>query len=142
MTIPRAFVGMLEEKGYGIFGQNIYLYRVPNSRKTETELLWVIPSGGAPVGRNKTGEAIKAYQFLVYFRSNEARRVDNVLSELEETLNCAACVSLKGFELVEISATQFPADQDLDSENRMVGFIRVQLQVYKGCNKQLINEKD
>lgn len=134
MTISRAFVKFLEDKGCGIFGQNIFLYRVPNSLKTQTELYWVIPSGGMKVSTNKTGEAIKAYNFLIYFRSNEAKTVDETLSALEEMLNCSSCVELDGFELVSINATQFPADQDLDSENRMVGMIQVQLSVYKGCD--------
>lgn len=134
MTISRAFVKFLEDKGCGIFGQNIFLYRVPNSLKTQTELYWVIPSGGMKISTNKTGEAIKAYNFLVYFRSNEAKTVDETLSALEEMLNCSSCVELDGFELVSINTTQFPADQDLDSENRMVGMIQVQLSVYKGCD--------
>lgn len=134
MTISRAFVKFLEDKGCGIFGQNIFLYRVPNSLKTQTELYWVIPSGGMKISTNKTGEAIKAYNFLIYFRSNEAKTVDETLSALEEMLNCSSCVELDGFELVSINATQFPADQDLDSENRMVGMIQVQLSVYKGCD--------
>lgn len=134
MTISRAFVKFLEDKGCGIFGQNIFLYRVPNSLKTQTELYWVIPSGGMKISTNKTGEAIKAYSFLIYFRSNEAKTVDETLSALEEMLNCSSCVELDGFELVSINATQFPADQDLDSENRMVGMIQVQLSVYKGCD--------
>lgn len=135
MTISRAFVKFLEDKGCGIFGQNIFLYRVPNSLKTQTELYWVIPSGGMKISTNKTGEAIKAYNFLIYFRSNEAKTVDETLSALEEMLNCSSCVKLDGFELVSINATQFPADQDLDSENRMVGMIQVQLSVYKGCKE-------
>lgn len=133
MTISKAFVKLLEDKGYGIFGQNIYLYRVPNSKKTETEILWVIPMGGFPSSVNKTGEMVKAYQMTVYFRSNSAQKVDEVMNDLEQTLNCAQCVDLEGFELVSIRATQLPADQDLDSENRMVGTISVQLEVYKSC---------
>ena len=134
MTISRAFVKFLEDKSCDIFGQNIFLYRVPNQLKTQTVLYWVIPSGGMKISTNKTGEAIKAYNFLIYFRSNEAKTVDETLSALEEMLNCSSCVELDGFELVSINATQFPADQDLDSENRMVGMIQVQLSVYKGCD--------
>lgn len=135
MTLAQAFVKFLENQGCGVFGQNIYLYRVPNSKKTETEIYWIIPSGGTPVSRNRTGETIKAYQMLVYFRSNSAKTVDETLNHLEEILNCSACVELPDFELVDIQATQFPTDQDLDSENRMVGMIQVQLQVYKGCRE-------
>lgn len=133
MTLSQSFVKFLEDKGYGIFGQNIYLYRVPNSKKTETEILWLIPTGGFPSQVNKTGEMMKTYQFLINFRSNSARKVDEVLNDLEQTLNCSNCVSLEGFELVEIRATQLPADQDLDSENRMVGMINCQITVYKSC---------
>lgn len=135
MTLAQSFVKFLENKGYGVFGQNIYLYRVPNSRKTETEILWLIPMGGYPSSVNKTGEMIKAYQIQIYYRSNSARKVDEVLNDLESTLNCSQCVKLEGFELVTIRATQLPADQDLDSENRMVGTISCQLEVYKSCEE-------
>ena len=135
MTIARAFVDFLEKQGFGVFGQNSYLYRVPNSVMAESEVFWVIPSGGNIVGRNKTGELIKAYQFLVYYRSASAEKIDKGLSALEEQLNCSQCVNLEGFELVQVNTTQFPVDQDLDAENRMVGMFRVQLEVYKSCNK-------
>lgn len=82
---------------------------------------------------NISGEKQKAYQMLIYYRSNSARQVDEALSLLEEQLNCPNCVELQGFELVNIEATQFAADQDLDSENRMVGMLQVQLTVYKSC---------
>lgn len=135
MTLAQSFVKFLQNKGYGIPGQNIYLFRVPNSKKTETEILWLIPMGGFPSSVNKTGEMIKAYQIQIYYRSNSARKVDEVLNDLETTLNCSSCVNLEGFELVSIRATQLPADQDLDSENRMVGTISVQLEVYKRCGE-------
>lgn len=135
MTLLQSFVKFIEEKGYGVSGQNIYLYRVPNSKKTETEVLWLIPTGGYPASTNKTGEMIKTYQILIYFRSNSARKVDEVLNDLEQTLNCAKCVNLEGFELVGIKATQLPADQDLDSENRMTGSINCQIEVYKSCEE-------
>lgn len=133
MTLIQSFANFLVNKGYGILGQNIYMYRVPNSKKTETEVLWLIPTGGYPASVNKTGEMIKSYQILIYYRSNNARKVDEVLNGLEQTLNCSQCVDLEGFELVGIRATQLPADQDLDSENRMVGSINCQLEVYKSC---------
>lgn len=135
MTLAQSFVKFLQNKGYGIPGQNIYLFRVPNSKKTETEILWLIPMGGFPSSVNQTGEMIKAYQIQIYYRSNSARKVDEVLNDLETTLNCSSCVNLEGFELVSIRATQLPADQDLDSENRMVGTISVQLEVYKRCGE-------
>ena len=133
MTISESFVKLLEEKGFGVFGQSIFLYRVPSSLKTQTELLWVIPSGGDTTRTTTTGAKVKLYQFLVYFRSKKAQRVDSFLNELEKTLNCAGCVSLEGFELVSINTSVFPSDQDLDTEDRMVGMVQVQLEVYSTC---------
>lgn len=133
MTISESFIKLLENKGCGIFGQNIFLYRVPNSLKTPTELFYVIPSGGSIISNSPTGDKIKMYQFLIYYRSNSAQKVDKVLSTLEEELNCAGCVQLEGFELINLETSMFPADQDADSENRMVGMIQVQVQVYKNC---------
>lgn len=133
MTISESFIKLLESKGCGIFGQNIFLYRVPNSLKTPTELFYVIPSGGSIISNSPTGNKIKMYQFLIYYRSNSAQKVDKVLSTLEEELNCAGCVQLEDFELINLETSMFPADQDADSENRMVGMIQVQVQVYKNC---------
>lgn len=133
MTVLQSFIQFLEQQGCGTFGQNIFAWRVPNSLKTPTDIFWVIPSGGMPSSSNQTGEKIKDYQFILYFRSNEAKKVDATLNALEETLNCSGCVQLKDFELVSMVATQFPSDQDLDSENRVVGFLQIQLSVYKSC---------
>lgn len=134
MTISKAFVDLLQKKGYGVFGENIYLYRVPSSLKTPVELLWVIPSGGYPTQSSITGSAIKTYNFIVRFRSRDAKKVDEVMNDLEAMLNCASCVELEGYDLVGIRATQYPTDDDLDSEDRMIGSISVEVQVYKSCN--------
>lgn len=133
MTISQSFIKFLEAQGYGVFGQDLYLYRVPNSLKTKTNLFWVVPNSGSVIQKNKTNEKIKSHQFLVYYRSNSAREVDEKLSQLEETLNCMTCVQLEGYQTLDVSATQFSSDIDPDSENRMVGFIQVTIQTYKSC---------
>ena len=134
MTVGVSLVKFLERKGYGVSGQNIFLFEVPNSLKTETEVLWIVTSGGQTVNRNRTGELIKNYQFYVYFRSTKAKRVDEVLDAMEKLFNCSSCVELEGYELVSLSANQYPTMQDPDSENRRFGFISIQMEVYEKCN--------
>lgn len=134
MTIGKAFIDFLQKKSFGVFGQNLYLYRVPSTLQTDNDIVWVIPSGGNIVGRNRTGELIKAYTFIVYYRHTSAERVDTFMAELENTLNCAGCVELENYELLEIETSTLPADQDVDSENRMVGQMTVRVQIYKRCN--------
>lgn len=133
MTIGQSFIKFLESQGCGVFGQDLFLIRVPNSLKTKTNIFWVTPSGGNPVQRNKTKELIKSYSFIIHFRSQSAREVDERLFALEKVLNCMSCVNLEEFNLVSIKATQFGADQDLDSEDRMIGTISVQIEVYENC---------
>lgn len=134
MKITDSFIKFLQEQGFGVLGQNIFIYRVPNSLKTPTDLFWIIPSGGYIVQKNRTGESTRAYQFLVYYRSVSSRKVDTVLSTMADVLSCSNCVELEGFNLIDMSVTQFPTEQDLDAENRMVGMIQVQLQVHKSCD--------
>lgn len=135
MTLLESFVKMLETKGYGISGQNIFVWELPSTLKVGTDVLWIIPSGGSPIQRNKTGEIIKSYNYLVYFRSKSAKKVAKVMDELEALFNCGAnCVQLEGFETIEISATTLPYDQDRDSEDTMVGMLNCQINTYNKCN--------
>lgn len=133
MTIAQSFIKFLETQGCGVFGQDLYLSRVPDSKNANKKLFWVIPSGGSVIQTNKTNEKIKSYQFLIYFRSTSAQEVDETLFKLEETFNCLSCVKLEEYEVVSVDANQFASAPDLDSENRMVGFLQVQIQVYKSC---------
>lgn len=134
MTIVDSFVKMLEDKGYGISGQNIFKWQLPSTLKIDTEALWIIPSGGSPIQRNKTGEMIKSYNLIIYYRSKSARKVARVMDELEKLLNCgASCVQLEGFDTIEISANQLPYDQDRDAEDTMVGMLTAQVNVYTKC---------
>lgn len=134
MTLIDSFVKMLEDKGYGISGQNIFKWQLPSTLKVDTDVLWIIPSGGTPIQRNKTGELIKSYNFMIYYRNKSARKVAQVMDELETLLNCGAqCVNLEGFETIEISATTLPSDQDRNAEDTMVGMINCQINTYTNC---------
>lgn len=133
MTVSQSFVKLLENSGYGKFGQDIFLYRVPNSLKTQTELFYIIPTGGNSVDKLATGESIRLYQFAIYYRSQSAQQVDETLSNLEEFLSCAKCVQLEGFQLMSIDVSQYPTNQDLDVENRAIGLLQVHVTAYKTC---------
>ena len=131
MTITQAFIQWLEAQGVATFGQDLYLRRVPDSKKTPSSIYWVIPNGGFPLGKNKTGEMLKLYTFVVNFRSTSAREVEEKLFALEELVNCENCLQLDGFEVVDVEASIFPSDSDIDDEDRETGFIQVNIQTYK-----------
>lgn len=133
MTFANSFIKFMEKQGFGMFGQTLFYNRVPNSLKTDTDLFWIIPSGGRPVRRNISSEQIKAYNVLIYYRSMHAKKVDEVLSKVEKMFNCLSCINLEDFETISISANQYATSIDLDAENRNYGFVSVEIQVYSKC---------
>jgi hypothetical protein len=128
-TVSEAFVAWLVGKGIGTFGTDLFLSQVPDDAPDEA--YWVITAGGSPISKNRTGEKIKQYFISTYYRSTKGQDVEKNLFRLEELLNCASCVNLEGFEIVEIEATQFPSDVDLDNEERRVGFLQANIKIYK-----------
>ena len=130
-TITESFINWLESEGVATFGQDLYLRRVPDSQKTPSSLYWIIPSGGFPLGRNKTGEMIKQYTFVINYRSTKAEDVEHKLYELEELLNCQSCIALEGYQVLEVEVSVFPDDGDVDDEDREVRLLQVNIKTYK-----------
>ena len=134
MTIGESVVKLLQLKGYGIPGQDIFLHRVPNSKQVGEEVYWVTYSGGTPIRINPTGERHLAYLVTVNFRSMNAKTVDDKLAKLTDMFNCLECSPLEGFTVVTIQTNNFNVRQDLDAEERMYGYIQIQVVVQKTCN--------
>lgn len=130
-TVSEAFIKFLEEKSIGTFGTNIFLSQVPLD--APDTCFWILTSGGATVQKLKTGERVKQYFTSINYRSDKAKNIERDLFSLEELLNCAECVNLEGFEILEIDATQFPSDEDLDNEDRRVGLLQASVSLYKTC---------
>lgn len=127
MTLKRSFVTYMESLGLGTFGEDIFLNGAPI---TIDQCWWIISTGGAPVLTNQTGERIKNYIISVYYRNTDAVDVDQQLQEFEETINVGNCTQLDGFNTIDMTATAFPVDQDLDVEDRTVGVVQVTVQTY------------
>lgn len=128
-TVSDAFVEFLQNQGIATLDVDIYISQVPDDAPDTT--YWITTSGGNTVLKLVTGEKVKQYFISVFYRSTSAREIERKLFNLEELLNCAECVTLTGFEVYEIGATQFPSDQDLDSEDRRVGFLQANIKIYK-----------
>jgi len=130
-TITGSFAQFLVDQGIATFGQDLYTSKVPNSLNTTTKLYWLVTSGGSPLIKLRTGEIVKLYTIRIYYRSDSAKDVEKKLFQLEELLNCSRCVELTNFEVVEVDVTQFPSDEDIDSEEREVGMLQVNIKTYK-----------
>jgi hypothetical protein len=127
MTLRRAFIEWMEDQGLGVFGTNIFT-QVPDS---PAKCWWVLASGGSSIQKNTTGEKLKNYVVSCFYRSDDGEDADNVLHSFEELVNDANCEQLSGFDTVEMEATSFPADQDLDSEDRVVGLVQITITTHR-----------
>jgi hypothetical protein len=133
MNIIEAFVEYLETLGVGTFGQNIFIAEAPSSNKVPAAIYWVTDNGGQPLVKNFTGEQIKQYTFFIYRRDRNYKLVKDALYNLEEQISCSGCFQLTGFETIEIEVISFPIDNDLDSEDRKVGLLQVNIKTHKSC---------
>jgi hypothetical protein len=128
MNIAKSFVGYLESLSFGVSGQNLFIGTVPQNAPDSA--MWVVTSGGSAIIKARTGEKVKNYIVNVYYRSKDQELVYDTLQELEEAINSDNCAVLADYETVEMEATSFPADQDLDVEDRTVGLLQITITTY------------
>lgn len=130
-TVSESFIKFLEDQSIATFGVDLFLSQVPDD--APDTCYWILTSGGATIQKLKTGEKVKQYFTSINYRSDKAKNIERDLFNLEELLNCAECVQLEGFEVIEIEATQFPSDEDLDNEDRRVGLLQANIKIKKEC---------
>lgn len=126
MTIVASFVNYMQSVlSLGTLETDIFIGAAP--KDAPDKLWWVKTTGGINTLKNATGEKIKQYRLGVYFRDIDPQNVDETLQDFEETINHANCDELTSFDLIEMEATIFPSDIDLDNEDRQIGLVEVTL---------------
>lgn len=131
-TVSEAFVEWLQDNGYGVFGQNLFLGQVPQD--APDAVFWVITSGGSPIQKLPSGGAVKQYFISLYYRDDREVNIERTLFAIEELLNCSSCINLTGLQVYDVQSSQFPTDQDIDKEERRIGFLQANIKIYKnGC---------
>lgn len=133
MTIAEAFVEYIETLGVGTFGQSIFIGEAPSSNKVNDPIWWVVESGGNKLVKAMTGESIKQYTLNLYRRDRDYELLSQALFDIEESISCSNCIQLQGFQTIEIEVISFPIDQDLDSEDRKIGLLQINIKTYKEC---------
>lgn len=128
-TVTESFAKFLQDLGIGVLGQDLYVGELPLEAPDQCWLVTI--QGGNPDLVTVDGSMIKVYIFNIYRRSLAGKEMDRKLFDLEETLNCANCVNLEGFETIYSRATQFSQDMDLENENRRIGLIQAQVRLFK-----------
>lgn len=132
-TVGEAFRDFLVELGVGVFGEDLFLGEMPLDAPDNAWLITV--GGGNPEVVTLDGAMMKLYSFNIYYRSISGKDIERKLFSLEETLNCATCVNLVGFETIYSRATQFAQDIDFENENRRIGMLQAQVRLFKQKSK-------
>ena len=131
MSLASSFATYLQTLGIATIGQDLFISQAPSSNKVPDSIWWVIASGGEVERNLKTNSKMKSYLVEVFYRNRDYNTVYESLHELEEDLNGAGCIQLSGFETVQIEASTFPVDDDLDSEDRKIGLLQAKITRYK-----------
>lgn len=138
MNIRKSFIDYMVSKGLGFFSDDrsndstqipIFAGAVPLDGPQKC--WWVLTDGGGAISKNQTGEKRKNYALSVYYRSKDAEDVDDTLQAFEEMINDPHCDQLDGFDTIEMEATAFAADEDIDNVERSVGFVQVTITTYR-----------
>lgn len=130
MNVVRAFANYLTNIGIGTFGQDLFISRAPAE---PNRIFWLKANGGSSVARSVTGQDQKAYVIEVFHRDTNTEAVYEAMQELADDITCAGCLALEGYEVVSVSINGPFTDQDLDNEERTVGFMQITLTIYKEC---------
>lgn len=132
-TISKAFKDFLVAQGYGTFGTDLFINQV--SAEAPDRATWILTAGGNPITKLSSGEQVRQYFITVYMRDTDPEWVDETLNELEEKVSNSHCLELDGFEVYDTpEVTSFPTDQDVDSVDRSVGLLQVNIKTYKRGN--------
>lgn len=133
MNLIESFKDYLESLLGLTFGQDLFIGQAPSSNKVQDSIWWINGSGGAVVSTNVTAERTKERIIEIYCRSRDYKAIYDNLEALEAELNCANCVELEGYDVLDITAQPLFVDLDLDGEDRKVGLLQVNISVYQQC---------
>lgn len=130
MTVARSLAQWMEDNGFGVFNTDLFIGTLPKEKNIIAGW-WIVGGGGAPVIRADTGEKAKAYVFAVFYRNIDSEDVDTRLQALEEAANSKDCHSIEDYDTIDMEATGFQSDQDLDGEDRTIGTVEITITVYQ-----------
>lgn len=131
MTIVDSFADYLENLGIATLGQDLFIGEAPSSKQVLDSIWWLIETGGNNQLDLSTGEKIKLHNISIYHRGTNYQTVKENLHDAEELISADGCTQLSGYETLDIQLSSYPVDNDIDSEDRKVGLLQINLKTYK-----------
>lgn len=128
MNIAESFANYLATQLSLTLGDDLYIGGVPV--EAPDECWWLVAGGGGSITKHATGEKQKNYIVTVYHRAFSAKTVLDNLQALEVIINSGQCTQLDGYNTVEMEATIFPTDQDIDNQELTIGLVQIAITTY------------
>ena len=128
MNIVESFASWLEQNSFGTLGSSIFIGVAPLN--AVDPIIWLVANGGFNQVKAVTGSKIKSYTISIYYRSTNAQDVYNFIEAIETAINSAGCITLNGYDVVEVETIAYPTDQDLDDEDRTVALVEVTIRTH------------
>lgn len=129
MNIAKSFTEYMIDLGMGTLDTDIFIGNIPV--EAPDKAWWVNSAGGTTSSKNSTGERLKNYTLNVFYRNTDAEDVYERMQEFEEEINAKQCIQLDSYDTVEMEASVFPTDQDIDNEDRVVGLMQIKISTYQ-----------
>lgn len=111
-------------------GKDSYLYALPDSKRTEAKVFWLVPNTENISHRNVTRELRYLDTFTLYYRSVDKVDADIQISKVKEIINNLKCFSLPHYTVVDIEATSINVDNNLDAEKARRASLVINLTTY------------
>jgi len=131
VNIAESFGTYLASLTSSTLGQDLFIGQAPSSNKAPDSYWLISTSGGSKTLKAQTSEFVELHQIEVRYKHRDYKTVYNTIQDLLDDLNSNPCTQLSGYDTIEIEATTYPIDDDLDSEDRKVGLLIVSLKIYK-----------
>lgn len=107
-----------------------YLYALPDTKKSATNVYWMVPGVESTYQRNTTREIRYLDTFILNYRSNDKADADQEISKAKEIINQLRCFDLPHYKVVDIEATLINVDDDLDQEQAKRASLTINLTTY------------
>lgn len=110
--------------------KDYYLYALPDTKKTETRVFWLVPGTESATHRNTTREMRYLDTFTLNYRSDDKSDADEQISKAKEIINRLKCFELPHYKVIDIEATLIRVDDDLDQEQAKRASLTINLTTY------------
>lgn len=128
-----SFMKWLESFNNLSFGSTLFAGEAPSSDNDNLDITWVVMGGGNNQLKFITGEAYQIFNFSVYHRSLSFKKAQKFAYDLVEMVTCDGCFTLEGYNIIELSASSMPVDNDRDSEGRKVVLVQITAVLESKC---------